>query len=1384
MGIETIIFTLISTVYQSMSYNKMKRAQEAEADKRRGSVFPIRGQAESVPVVYGRAALGGIEVKHKTMRDYVHSTGTFTKNLTAGATGTKNEFLLVQSVLAQKEIEEVLYVNVNNKDYQDKDFNHNFLVGAPDSANALGTANGIPTTATFSNCTNLTSVFRLKRDKPQYSGIPAVTSFVKGRKVRTISASNVLSTSYTYSNNPAYCLLDYLLDADYGLGITTGEVDLASFKHAANICDTVVSSGRLVGGRVHGVKPVKEYATVGNLPTIGDDAFLYKIGESTYKEWIWTDEENEVGSYSDTTAPTRNIPLYECNIVLDTSAKIRDNIQLILNTMGLAELTWTSEGHYKLLLEYPADQAALNALVHSDHEFDEDSIIREEVTLSWPSAEERLNQATIRFANEHEDFAEDSVTWPVTDSAAHSAYLTEDNNRPFVANVSLDGITDPYHAQARAEQLVRESRSTFNISLTVNKKGLSLEPGDFFKVTLPQQNLTNEIFRVTSIKVMSNFTVEVTGIYFDVNTLAWSVNDDIAYVSPPAFEFDLDPPENLSVTSGTFVSGDGSVFNSFQVDWDNADDSKVRDYEVQWKQSTDSTYFSAVTQNENFEIVNIVPNVTYDIRVRSRTATGILSDFVSTTDSNVGKDTAPNAPTGLAVEEAYQLLKLTYTAPADKDLAYIEVNEGSTNVFANSTQAGFGERGQFIRPNLANEQTLYFWARAVDFSGNTSSWVGPVNGTTTLIASGSFDENVQDILDTAGLDSVNSLPASGDFDNQIVFNLADNMLYRWTGTAWTNELYTGIEDGSIDSDAIAASAVTAAKIGNNAVTTAKIAVEAITSTELGVDAVTSAKIAAGAVTATEIGASAVTNAKIAVDAVDADQIAADAVTNAKIATGAVDAGQIAANAVTNAKIATGAVDSGKIGAGAVTTAKIANEAITEDLIGLDAITETKISDSAITTAKISAGAVTASTIATNAVTANKVNANAITAGKIAAGAVTTAKLDADAVTADKVAANAIEAGSIAAGAVTAAKIDTDAVTADKVAANAIEAGSIAAGAVTTAKLDADAVTADKVAANAIEAGSIASGAITTAKLAAGAITTGKLAAGAITTNKIAADAITTDKIDAGAVTAAEITAGAITTAKIAAGAVTATEIDTGAITAGKLAAGAVEADKIAANAITTDKIDAGAVTTNSIASNAIVSNKILAGAITAGKIDTDAVRSDKIQANAVTADKISVTDLSAISADLGTIEVDTANIADAAITNAKIGNLAVDTAQIAGFAVSVVESSVGGTADKSIAFTNNSGVQAEILVFCSYNISTTGSGSATVGIELLKNTTSLDSVDVTRPDLSPDSSSAGIKGTLVANTTVNNGVSRTFYSNKTGSGTTVKNDLILFIRFK
>lgn len=74
----------------------------------------------------------------------------------------------------------------------------------------------------------------------------------------------------------------------------------------------------------------------------------------------------------------------------------------------------------------------------------------------------------------------------------------------------------------------------------------------------------------------------------------------------------------------------------------------------------------------------------------------------------------------------------------------------------------------------------------------------------------------------------------------------------------------------------------------------------------------------GAITAASIAADAITAAKIADNAIDAGAIAADAITAAKIADGAIDANTFAAGAITAAAIATNAIDADALAADAVT----------------------------------------------------------------------------------------------------------------------------------------------------------------------------------------------------------------------------------------------------------------------------------------------------------------------------------------------------------------------------------------------------------------------------------------------------------------------------------
>lgn len=72
-------------------------------------------------------------------------------------------------------------------------------------------------------------------DVSTYNTFPAsadVWAVISGFEVMRLSA---------YSSNPALCLLDYLLNAEFGMGADLDDIDLDSFIAAANICDESVA---------------------------------------------------------------------------------------------------------------------------------------------------------------------------------------------------------------------------------------------------------------------------------------------------------------------------------------------------------------------------------------------------------------------------------------------------------------------------------------------------------------------------------------------------------------------------------------------------------------------------------------------------------------------------------------------------------------------------------------------------------------------------------------------------------------------------------------------------------------------------------------------------------------------------------------------------------------------------------------------------------------------------------------------------------------------------------------------------------------------------------------------------------------------------------------
>ncbi|MFO1081862.1 MAG: phage tail protein [Reyranellaceae bacterium] len=76
------------------------------------------------------------------------------------------------------------------------------------------------------------------------SGLPNVSFIVRGKKVY-----DPRSGLTAYSNNPALCVADYLMDTTYGLGVPSAEIDSTYLTSAANSCDESVSLAQ--GGTEH-----------------------------------------------------------------------------------------------------------------------------------------------------------------------------------------------------------------------------------------------------------------------------------------------------------------------------------------------------------------------------------------------------------------------------------------------------------------------------------------------------------------------------------------------------------------------------------------------------------------------------------------------------------------------------------------------------------------------------------------------------------------------------------------------------------------------------------------------------------------------------------------------------------------------------------------------------------------------------------------------------------------------------------------------------------------------------------------------------------------------------------------------------------------------------
>jgi hypothetical protein len=806
-------------------------------------------------------------------------------------------------------------------------------------------------------------------------GQPAISFKVKGKNVYDPRTSANATTDLQRSN-PALIIRDYLTDTQYGLKAKASEINdttnAGGIASAANTCDQNVTLA-------DGVTTETRYTANGftNFSANGNGVLESLLSSMAGKMSYVNGQFTVFAGASQTPSLT-----------------ITDD-QLLA---PLAVSTNSSSGDLFNSVKPIYVDASLN-YISTDAEVYQDSTF---LNADTPSGESTANYVKQM---------ETQLPFTVTDTMA----------------------------QRLGRIALKSQRQSTTLSVLVSLEFMRLQPNDWVYLTNERLSYSQKTFEVlsTNMEVIQDGDVPIMATRLELKEVEASVfnfatND---YTTGQAEgsdvstgDYSVTAPSNLSLAQQNAIDGTTSKVDIL-VSWTNNASDKVTLTEITYKLSTDSNYTSDFTAGKGVakaSIPNVVVGSTYNVKIRHIDVNGVASPYTSVVNITISAaSSAPSAPSNLTSSTGKQSILISWTNPNNSDLRAVKVYRRTANTtptddtYLVDTLAGepnavtttiFGDQD-----GLTAGTTYYFWVRAINHSGQHSSFVGSVNGTFTAAVIG---------------------------------------------------------DGTITTLKLAANAVTQAKIAVDAIQGSVIAAGAITEAKLGTDAVTAAKIADNAVTSAQIAADAVTTAKIADDAVTTAliannaigtaQIANDAVTNALIATDAVNQDSIAANSVTATQIVAGTITASEIASNAITTAKIAADAITTAKIAAGAITASEITSNAITTAKIAAGAITAAKIGAGEITATQIASDTITANQIASNAITTNELAANAVTAAKITANTITASEIAASAITATEIASNAVTTDKLNANAVTAAKITAGTITATEIASNTITGDRI----------------------------------------------------------------------------------------------------------------------------------------------------------------------------------------------------------------------------------------------------------------------------------------------------------------------------------
>ena len=432
-------------------------------------------------------------------------------------------------------------------------------------------------------------------------------------------------TPHQYGTNPALCLLDYLTNSTFGAGIPSSEIDLASFRDAAYYCDEVPETG---------------------------------------------------------------IPRHSCNIELDSGEPVVNNIKKLLRTCN-GQLLWIA-GQYVMKID---------KVLSSVMSFDTTNIIGG-IKINGESNSDKANQVTASFLEPANSWKMDTVSWPdkIDDASTYLTFLdTEDNGIPLRRKINLEGVASEGdmrdnsdvlvygtgrvgYKQARylAQQACLRSRNNLKVAFRTTAEALNLIPSDVIAITHGTPAWTAKEFIVRKVSMNTDGSVNLQCSEYQAATYTWDQAD------APAIVPDTTLPDSTTVTVPIGLTATVSTYSSIAsggkkirvtLNWTNSDDYFVNAYDFQFKASADSDWIEAGSTVSSSAVLNDFEKGTFDFRVRGKTATGSVSEFLTITNVVVeGITDPPQDVTGFSVSNHGSNAIVSWDAPTDStDISHIQI---------------------------------------------------------------------------------------------------------------------------------------------------------------------------------------------------------------------------------------------------------------------------------------------------------------------------------------------------------------------------------------------------------------------------------------------------------------------------------------------------------------------------------------------------------------------------------------------------------------------------------------------------------------------------------------------------------------------------------------